>query len=128
VTGNVVKPVALGIDDGGTMYVTNYGSKIITAFVKGSTGIYTFDDSQTLETDKVGSYAVRVKDDILYITNYNNNQVDIYSKTEEGYRVLAKSITQDINQPTDLAFDKLGNMYVFNYETNSIVVLQGDGG
>jgi len=122
ISGNLIKPVGLGITPGGVMYVTNYGNKIITAFSKDKTGIFKFDGSRTLETKKVGDYAIRIHDDLLFISDYNNNCVDIYAKTKDGYRVLAKTISQDINQPTDQAFDKNGNLYVFNYEANSIVV------
>ena len=54
--------------------------------------------------------------------NLRSSLFPIYPLTEGHYRVLGKIFTTGIKQPTDMAFDKKGIMYVLDYSLEKIAV------
>ena len=90
ITGNLIKPNAIGIDEEGVMYVTGYGGRYIWAFTRNSEGHFEFDGKKTILAKWIGSYSLRIHNNILYVVDYNQNHIDIYPLAEGHYRVLGK--------------------------------------
>ncbi len=60
----------------------------------------------------------------LYVANSSNNTIEVFSLTNGQGAVFAST---NLNQPSGLAFDKIGNLYAANYGNNTIVKFNSIG-
>jgi len=125
-------PTALEIDpNDGTMYVCNLDIGIVAAFDPEEDGKYTFSQEKSFKCfmldgrpANIGPYRLLIKDDVMYITNFNSGTVYPYVKTPDGYYVLAKDnvMHQGIIGASGIDMDEEGNLIIGSYGINKIVI------
>jgi len=123
--GKLVEPLNISIEEDGTKYVTDP--------VRGQVVVFDRDDLYVRTYGMPGNWKpidAVVFGEYVYVSDMDNGRVDVFDKkTGETVKTIGDKgeISQRLSRPTDLAFDKEGNLYVTDFARFQIVKFDRDG-
>ena len=126
------QPESVAIDNGGNIFVADYGNRFIQKF--SSTGIHlktiiTWSSSGPLHFKSPGSIAVHPHAGKVYVANCNNHSIQVLNSDLANTRSIGRkgSNNGEFNYPYDISTDREGNVYVADRDNHRIQVFTVDG-
>jgi sugar lactone lactonase YvrE len=140
VSNTISDPTALAFDASGDLFIANGNDDTVSVLPKASGTLFGVPvTANQLSTVASGlSYPTALAFDAsgdLFIANWNNNTVSVLAKASGsifGVPVtadqLATVITSGLSDPTALAFDASGDLFIANTGNDTVLVLPRVGG
>jgi sugar lactone lactonase YvrE len=135
-------PTGVAIDSKGNLYVSNFAAGSISVLPAASGTLFgvavTADTPATLvSSGMLGPTGLAVDSSgNLYVSNTGNSELEVLPQTSGtlfGQAVTADQLNElltpsQVDEPTGLAIDSTGNLYISNYGTGTIGVLPAETG
>ena len=118
---NIPRDVAL--DNDGYLYIADWGNHCITKVTTTGEYITRIGSKGRAPGQLMTPTSITINDNILYITEWGNHRVSVFDT--EGHFLHSFDGTtsgKEFNDPSGIAVDKLGNLYVSDTFNNRIVV------
>ena len=121
-TGNIQfnYPHDVALDNEGYLYVAESWNHCITKLTTKGDYVTRFGSKGSAPGELSCPSSLTINNNIVYVTEYNNNRVSIFNTTGTFLHCFSK--TGELHRPQGITMDKLDNLYVCDFSNNRIVV------